>query len=41
MVGAPATASAVLAARRLPRLRVGLHLTLTELEAGSAGFCRA
>ena len=30
MVGAPATASAVLAARRLPRLRVGLHLTLTD-----------
>ena len=30
MVGAPATAGAVELARRLPRLRVGLHLTLTD-----------
>ncbi len=30
MVSAPATASAVRLARRLPRLRVGLHLTLTD-----------
>ena len=30
MVGAPATAGAVELARRLPRLKVGLHLTLTD-----------
>ena len=30
MVGAPATGGAVELARRLPRLRVGLHLTLTD-----------
>ena len=30
MVGAPATAAAVDLARRLPRLRVGLHLALTD-----------
>jgi chitin disaccharide deacetylase len=32
MVGAPATAAAVALARRLPSLRVGLHLTLTGAE---------
>ena len=30
MVGAPAAADAILRARRLPRLRVGLHLVLVE-----------
>ena len=30
MVGAPATAGAVELARRLPRLKIGLHLTLTD-----------
>ena len=32
MVGAPAAASAVELARRLPRLRVGLHLALTDAQ---------
>jgi hopanoid biosynthesis associated protein HpnK len=32
MVGAPAAASAVELARRLPRLKVGLHLALTDAE---------
>ena len=32
MVGAPATAAAVELARRLPRLAVGLHLTLVDAE---------
>ena len=37
MVGAPACADAVARARRLPRLRVGLHLALVDADPENFG----